>query len=143
MMSTKNKGMGVLSQNKKLIKLYVHPENRMAKQSIAVAEASKAIKEVVNLSEVKLTETQWADLAELLKLESPQELINFEHDIIKDKFGDKTPKIEDNEVLKLLTHNQDLLKHGVAVRGEKAIFIKNINDIMQLQEPDTNDITIP
>ncbi|MDN6281132.1 MAG: ArsC family transcriptional regulator [Psychroflexus sp.] len=142
-MSTKNKGMGVLSQNKNLIKLYVHPENRMAKQSIAVAEASKAIKEVVNLSEVKLTETQWADLADLLKLKSPKELINFEHDIIKDKFGDETPNIEDNEALKLLTHNQDVLKHGIAVRGKKAVFITNVNDIMQLQESDTNDITIP
>lgn len=142
-MSNKNKDMGVLSQNENLIKLYVHPDNRMAKQSIAVAEASKAIKKVINLSEVKLTETQWGDLADLLNLDSPQDLINFDHDIIKEKFDHKKPEIYDNEAMKLLTHNQEILKHGIAVRGKKAVFITNVNDIMKLQEPDTNDITIP
>lgn len=142
-MSTKNKDMGVLSQNENLIKLYVHPDNRLAKQSIAVAEASEAIKEVINLSEVTLTETQWADLAQMLDLNSPDELINFEHDLIKEKFKGKNPKLEENEAMKLLSQNQDVLKHGIAVRGKKAIFLKNINDIMQLHKPDTNDITIP
>lgn len=142
-MTTKNKDMGVLSQNEDLIKLYVHPNNRMAKQSIAVAEASKAIKKVIDLSEVKLTETQWGDLADLLNLDSPQGLINFDHDIIKDKFDHKKPEIDNNEAMKLLTHNQEILKHGIAVRGKKAVFITNVNDIMKLQSPDTNDITIP
>lgn len=140
-MSNNNKTMGILSQNDRLISLYIHPEDRIAKQSISIAEASKAYKKVIDLSEVQLTETQWADLAELLKVEV-DDLINFEHNLFKSQFKSK-PEIEANELLKLLSQNQEILKHGIAVRGKQAIFITQINDLMRLQDNDSGDINIP
>ena len=136
-----NKDMGVLSTSHHEITLYIHPENRIAKQSIAVAEASKATTRVVDLKEVKLTKTQWADLADMLQLKV-EDLVNFEHDIIVQSLG-KKPEVEPNELLKLLSQNQSVLKHGIAVRGNQAIFIKQINDLMQLQETDSGDVKIP
>ncbi len=140
-MSNNNKNMGVISTNNSEITLYIHTDNRLAKQSIAVAEASKAITKVVNLNEVQLTETQWADLADLLNIKV-HELVNFDHDIITSKLG-KNIDVEPNQLLKLLSQNQAVLKHGIAVRGEKALFITQINDLMQLQESDSGDVRIP
>lgn len=140
-MSNNNKDMGVLSTSHHEITLYIHPENRIAKQSIAVAEASKATTRVVDLNEVKLTETQWADLADMLQIKV-EDLVNLEHDIIEQNLG-KQPEVEANELLKLLSQNQSVLKHGIAVRGNQAIFIKQINDLMQLQETDSSDVRIP
>lgn len=140
-MSNNNKDMGVLSTSHHEITLYIHPENRIAKQSIAVAEASKATTRVVDLKEVKLTKTQWADLADMLQLKV-EDLVNFEHDIIVQSLG-KKPEVEPNELLKLLSQNQSILKHGIAVRGNQAIFIKQINDLIQLQETDSSDVRIP
>ncbi|QSS97056.1 ArsC family transcriptional regulator [Psychroflexus sp. ALD_RP9] len=140
-MSNNNKNMGVISTNNNEITLYIHTDNRLAKQSIAVAEASKAITKVVNLEEVQLTETQWADLADLLKVKV-DDLINFDHEIITSKLG-KNIDVEPNQLLKLLSHNQAVIKHGIAIRGNKAIFITQINDLMQLQESDSGDVKIP
>ncbi len=140
-MSNNNKDMGVLSTSHHEITLYIHPENRIAKQSIAVAEASKATTRVVDLKEVKLTKTQWADLADMLQLKV-EDLVNFEHDIIVQSLG-KKPEVEPNELLKLLSQNQSILKHGIAVRGNQAIFIKQINDLIQLKETDSSDVRIP
>ncbi|MFN2262459.1 MAG: ArsC family transcriptional regulator [Psychroflexus sp.] len=136
-----NKDMGVIAKSENELKLYYHPNNRIAKQSIAVAEATKAQKEIVNLEEVKLTETQWAELATMLD-KDPVELFNTEHKLVKDKLSD-SPKMDQNEALKVLTHNPEVLMHCIAIRGKKAILVKSINDLMKLQEMDSKDAPLP
>ncbi|WP_127846269.1 arsenate reductase family protein [Psychroflexus aestuariivivens] len=136
-----DKDMGVIAKSENELKLYYHPDNRIAKQSIAVAEATNAEKHLVNLAEVKLTETQWAELANMLDMK-PTELFNTEHDLVKDKLSD-SPEMDENEALKVLTHNPEVLMHCIALRGNKAILVKSINDIMKLQEMDSKDAPLP
>jgi arsenate reductase-like glutaredoxin family protein len=136
-----NKDMGVIAKNDRELKLYYHPDSRIAKQSIAIAEATKAQKVLINLNEIKLTETQWAELSRLLK-KQPSELINTDHPFIKKTLSDH-PNLEENQALKVLAKNPEVLMHPIAMRGEKIIEVKGINDLMSLQENDSKDAKLP
>lgn len=136
-----NKDMGVIEKNYRELKLYYHPDNRIAKQSIAVAEATKAEKVLINLEEVKLTETQWAEIATLLD-KNPSELINTDHSLVKETLSDN-PELDENQALKILVHNQQVLLHSIAMRGKKVIEVEGINDLMKLQEMDSRDAKLP
>ncbi len=133
--------MGVIAKSENEIKLYYHPDNRIARQSIAVAEASKAEKVLINLAEVKLTETQWAEIATLLG-KKPSDLINKEHEFIKKTLSDN-PSLDENQALKILVRDPQVLLHSIAVRGNKIIEVVGINDLMKLQEPDSKDAKLP
>jgi arsenate reductase-like glutaredoxin family protein len=136
-----NKDMGVIAKSDNELKLYYHPDNRIAKQSIAVAEATKAEKVLINLAEVKLTETQWAEISRLLD-KDPSELINTDHPFVKEKLSEH-PELDENQALKILVHDPQVLKHPIAMRGKKVIEVKGINDIMKLQEMDSKDAKLP
>lgn len=136
-----NKDMGVIAKSHNELKLYYHPDNRIAKQSIAVAEATKAEKVLINLAEVKLTETQWGEISRLLD-KNPSDLINKDHPFVKEKLSEH-PEMDENEALKVLVHNPEVLNHPIAMRGKKVIQVKGINDIMKLQELDSKDAKLP
>jgi arsenate reductase-like glutaredoxin family protein len=136
-----NKDMGVIAKSDNELKLYYHPDNRIAKQSIAVAEATKAEKVLINLAEVKLTETQWAEISRLLD-KDPSELINTDHPFVKEKLSEH-PELDENQALKILVHDPQVLMHPIAMRGKKVIEVKGINDIMKLQEMDSKDAKLP
>jgi arsenate reductase-like glutaredoxin family protein len=136
-----NKDMGVIAKSDNELKLYYHPDNRIAKQSIAVAEATKAEKVLINLAEVKLTETQWAEISRLLD-KDPSELINTDHPFVKEKLSEH-PELDENQALKILVHDPQVLMHPIAMRGKKVIEVKGINDIMKLQEMDSRDAKLP
>ncbi|MFD0932223.1 arsenate reductase family protein [Psychroflexus salinarum] len=133
--------MGVIAKSDHELKLYYHPDNRIAKQSIAVAEATKAEKVLINLAEVKLTETQWGEISRLLD-KDPSDLINTDHPFVKEKLSEH-PEMDENQALKVLVHNPEVLNHPIAMRGKKVIQVKGINDIMKLQELDSKDAKLP
>jgi arsenate reductase-like glutaredoxin family protein len=133
--------MGVISKSNRELKLYYHPDSRIAKQSIAVAEATKAQKVLINLVEVKVTETQWAELSRLLN-KQPSELINTDHPFIKKTLSDH-PELDENQALLVLAKNPEVLMHPIAMRGKKVIEVKGINDLMALQENDSKDVKLP
>ena len=133
--------MGVIAKSDHELKLYYHPDNRIAKQSIAVAEATKAEKVLINLAEVKLTETQWGEISRLLD-KSPSDLINNDHPLVKEKLSSH-PDMVENQALKVLVYNPEVLMHSIAMRGDKVIEVKGINDLMKLQEMDSKDAKLP
>lgn len=137
----KNKDMGVIAKNDNELKLYYHPDNRMAKQTIALAETIKAEKVLINLAEVKLTETQWGELSKLLDKE-PIELINIDHPFIKETLSDD-PDMDPNQALKVLVKNPEVLRHPIAIKADKVIEITGINDLMQFQDNDSKDAKVP
>lgn len=136
-----NKGMGVIAKSVNELKLYYHPDNRIAKQSIAIAEATNAEKVIINLAEVKLAETQWGEISRLLD-KSPSHLINNDHPLVRDKLSSH-PEMDENQALKVLVYNPEVLIHPIAMRGDKVIEVKGINDIMKLQEMDSKDAKLP
>ncbi len=136
-----NKDMGVIAKDDNELKLYYHPNTRMAQQCIAVAETIKAKKVLINLEEVKLTETQWGEISKLLDKE-PMDLINTDHPFIK-KTLSKNPEMDPNQALKVLVMNPEVLRHPIVMKGDKIIEVTGINDLMQFQETDSKDAKLP
>lgn len=133
--------MGVIAKSDNELKLYYYPDNRMAEQCIAVAETIKAEKVLINLKEVKLTETQWGELSKLLDKE-PIDLINTDHPFIKKTLSD-SPNMDPNQALKVLVNNPEVLRHPIVMKGEKVIEVTGINDLMQFQETNSKDAKLP
>lgn len=133
--------MGVIAKSDDELKLYYHPDTRIAKQCIALAETIKAEKVLINLAEVKLTETQWGELSELLD-KNPTELINTDHPFIKETLSEN-PDMDPNQALKVLVNNPEVLRHPIAMKGDKIIEVFGINDLMQFQEMDSKDAKLP
>lgn len=133
--------MGVIAKSENELKLYYHPGTRMAQQCIAVAETIKAEKVLINLKEVKLTETQWGEISKLLDKE-PIELINTDHPFIEETLGDN-PDMDPNQALKVLVNNPEVLRHPIVMKGDKIIEVTGINDLMQFQETDSKDAKLP
>lgn len=134
--------MGVIAKSDNELKLYYHPDNRIAKQSKAVAQASKAEKVLINLEEVKLTKTQWGEISRLLD-KDPSELINKSHPFIKKTLSEDPDIMDENEALKILSINPEVLMHPIAMRGNRVIEVTGINDLMHLQENDSKDAKLP
>lgn len=136
-----NEDMGVIAKNDNELKIYYHPDTRMAQQCIAVAETIKAEKVLINLKEVKLTETQWGEISRLLDKE-PVELINTDHSFVKETLSEN-PDMEPNQALKVLVKNPEVLRHPIVMKGDKIIEVTGINDLMQFQETDSKDAKLP
>ncbi|MFO7744106.1 MAG: ArsC/Spx/MgsR family protein [Psychroflexus sp.] len=136
-----NEDMGVIAKNDNELKIYYHPDTRMAQQCIAVAETIKAEKVLINLKEVKLTETQWGEISRLLD-KDPVELINTDHSFIKETLSEN-PDMNPNQALKVLVKNPEVLRHPIVMKGDKIIEVTGINDLMQFQETDSKDAKLP
>jgi arsenate reductase-like glutaredoxin family protein len=133
--------MGVIAKSEKLITLYSHPSHHLTTKCLAVAKASKANVEFVDIEKTKLTGTVWKELAEMLGVKV-DDIIAKNHPAFLDKYG-KDVSLTEESAIKFLQHDSIVLAHPIAVRGEKAIQATNSNDIMKLHKPDSKDAKLP
>ena len=131
----------MISKNSRQINLYYHPEHRLAKKCIAIANANKAIINAIDTSHVRVSQTDWSEIARLLNI-SVVDLVNLEHDFIVSKFG-KIPKVDEFSALKIIQNNPEVVKAPIALIADKVVIANTSNDILKLQKPDSGEIRIP
>jgi arsenate reductase-like glutaredoxin family protein len=131
----------MISKDNKQINLYYHPNHRLAKKCIAIANANKAKVLAIDISRTRVSQTDWSEIARLLDI-SVVELVDLEHDFILSKFG-KTPDVDEFSALKLIQNNPEVVKAPVALRKEKVVVANTARDILKLQDADTGEIRIP
>ncbi|GGE44707.1 arsenate reductase family protein [Psychroflexus planctonicus] len=136
-----NKEMGVIAKNEKQITLFSHPDHHLTTKCIAVAKSSKAEVQVVDLAKTKLTGTAWKELAKMLDAKV-EDLISKNHPVFLEKF-DKDAVLDEEDAMKLLQNEPEILAYPIGVRGEKAIQAKNSTDMMKLHKPDSKDAKLP
>ncbi len=127
--------MGVISKNKNQLNLYYYPEHKLAKEALAYAESSDAKLNAIDISKTKVTGTQWVELAEMLGVKVT-EFLEKDHPTFKEKF-DKNAEVGTEDAIKILQNNPELLVFPIATRGEKAICVKMMTDILKLTKMDT------
>lgn len=133
--------MGVIARNDNLITIYCHPEHHLTTKCIAVAKASKAEVQVVETDKTKVTGTEWAEIASLLN-KNVDDLIAKSHPEFLKKHESEAI-LEENDAIKLLQHEPEILAFPIAIRGDKAIQAKNSTDLMKLHKPDSKDAKLP
>lgn len=132
----------MISKANNQINLYYHPDHRLAKKKcIAIANANKATVLAIDISKIRVSQTDWSEIARLLDV-SVLDLVDLEHESITSKFG-QTPDIDEFSALKIIQKNPEVIKHPIALREERVVIANTARDILKLQDSDTGEIKIP
>ena len=134
--------MSVLAKNQRQLTVYYDSKSELGKKVRAHAESSKLKVLPVDLLQSNLTGTEWAEVAELLGVTVDQ-LIDQDHPIFKEIYGEKHVELDENDAIKVLEKNPETLVFPIGIRGNRAIQVKQSNDLKSLFDTDTGDIPQP
>lgn len=134
--------MTVTAKNDRELTLYYDSQSELGKKCRVVAESSGAQVLTVDLSRTKLTGTEWAELAGMLEV-GIIDLIDQEHPIFKELYGDEKVDVDENDALKILENNPETLVFPIAIRGNRAIQAKNASAVSKLADPDSSGVAQP
>lgn len=122
----------IFSTSDKEITLIYNSKNRIGKQILALAQAEDLPIREINLVNVTLTPTHWAELASRMEIDV-KELVNTEDADFLQKFGD-LDDLSTNDWLKLLVDNPETLKAPIVMKGEKIVAMTNPRDMLYFVE---------
>jgi arsenate reductase-like glutaredoxin family protein len=134
--------MSVLAKNQRQLTVYYDSKSELGKKVRAHAESSKLKVLPVDLLQSNLTGTEWAEVAELLGVTVDQ-LIDQDHPIFKEIYGEKHVELDENDAIKVLEKNPETLVFPIGIRGNRAIQVKQSNDLKSLFDSDTGEIPQP
>ncbi|WP_304038378.1 ArsC family transcriptional regulator [Mesonia mobilis] len=134
--------MSVLAKNHRQLTVYYDSKSELGKKVRAHAESSKLKVLPVDLLQSNLTGTEWAEVAELLGVTVDQ-LIDQDHPIFKEIYGEKHVELDENDAIKVLEKNPETLVFPIGIRGNRAIQVKQSNDLKSLFDTDTGEIPQP
>ncbi len=121
--------MGEIATSKRQITLFYNPNSNRAKKTLAYAKAEGFPVQEVNLLKTTLTGTQIAELAGKLNLEI-KDLVNQEHPSYNSHF--KPHELSEEDWIKMIRHQPEIMKQPIALRGEIAILISTPTDIINI-----------
>lgn len=121
--------MGALKTSNRQITLYYSSKSQRAKQTLAYAKAEGLPILEIDILKTPLTGTQIVALAEKLNVEI-KDLINQDHPIYKSRF--KHHDLSENDWIKMIRHNPDIMKQPIALRGDDAILVETPTDIIRI-----------
>lgn len=132
--------MGVISKDEKEIKLYFYSGSSLGKQIEAYVMAADRKVLAIDISKTKVTGTQWIELAKGLGI-PVRDLINREHPDYT-KHYDKNADLEDEDWLKILDKNPEVLTSPVAIIGENYVRLHSRSDFVKYMLPDSKNIDL-
>ena len=113
--------------NKELTIIY-YSEDHVGRQILSYAQEEGLPIRDKDLKYMHLTATQWASIADRLKIEV-KDLINTDDPEFMEKFKGVSD-LEDHDWLKLLVHNPDILKAPIVMKGDKIMQMSNSQDML-------------
>lgn len=130
--------MGVISTNDNQIKLYYHSQNSLGQQTLGYVESTDKKLLAIDISQTKVTGTQWKELASHLGLKVG-DLINKKHPDFAQNYGENTD-LSEEDWLKILDKMPIVLTYPIAIIGKKYVQLKGPADFVKYMEPDGEDI---
>ena len=118
----------IFANTDKEITLIYNSEEHIGRQILAYAQTENIPIHDVDLAHVKLTPTHWAELASKMKIHV-KELINTDDPDFLQKFNG-LDDLTDNDWLKLLVHNPDILRAPIVMKGDKIVQMSNSQDML-------------
>ncbi|MDY0780881.1 hypothetical protein [Tenacibaculum sp. IB213877] len=100
-----------------------------AKQTFAYAKAEGLPILEFDILKNKLTGTQIAEIAERLHIKI-EDLVNQEHPSYTELFEPHI--LSENDWIKMIQHNPEIMKQPIAIRGNKTILIETPSDIIKI-----------
>jgi len=124
--------MKLAANSNRQITLYYNATSILGKQALADAKATNAQLREIDITKEKVSGTEWVKVAKLLDL-SIMDLINQEHSVFKNIYGNKTVNLSEEDGLKILEKHPETLVYPIAIRGRKGILVKQSTDMRKLK----------
>lgn len=118
----------IFANTDKEITLIYHSGEHIGRQILAFAQSEKFPIHEVDLAHVQLSPVHWAELASRMNIEV-KELINTEDPDFLQKFPGRHD-FDENDWLKLLVHNPDILKAPIVMKGDKVVQMTNAQEML-------------
>lgn len=134
--------MTVIARNDRQLIVYYDSKSDLGRKVRAHAESSNLKVLPVDLLESNLTGTEWAEIAEMLGV-TVDKLIDQDHPIFKDLYGEDHVELDETDAMKVLANNPETLVFPIGVRGNRAVQVKQSNDLKVLFDTDTGEIPQP
>ena len=122
----------ILANTNKEITLIYNSEEHIGRQILAYIQTENMLVHDIDLKYMKLTPTQWAELADRLNIDV-HELVNTENPNFFQKFGEVND-LTDQDWLNLLAHNPDILKAPIVMKGTKISMMSNPQEMLYFLE---------
>ncbi len=118
----------IFANTDKEITLIYNSEDHIGRQILTYTQIEKIPVHDIDLLHMKLTSTQWAELASRMGIDV-QDLVNTESADFLQKFG-HMELLSDNDWLKLLIHNPSILKAPIVMKGSKVVMMTNPQEML-------------
>lgn len=118
----------VFANTDKEITVIYNSEDHIGQQILAYAHTENIPVRDIDLKNMKLTSTQWIELAFRMKVEV-RDLVNREHPNFSQKFG-QVEELSDPDWLTLLIHNPDILRAPIVMKGDKVVMMSNPQEML-------------
>ncbi|MCK7591810.1 hypothetical protein M0G43_14570 [Subsaxibacter sp. CAU 1640] len=130
--------MGVISTDNNEIKLYYHSQNSLGKQTHAYVQSTDKKILSIDISQTKVTGTQWIELARGLGI-NVEKLIDKKHPDFSQNY-DENANMEEEDWLKVLDKMPIVLTYPIAIIGQNYVQLKGPADFVKYIEPDSKGI---
>lgn len=118
----------IFANTDKEITLIYYSKEHVGRQILAYAQSENIPIRDIDLVHVKLTATHWAELASRMGI-NVRDLVNTEDPDFLQKFG-HLDNLSENDWLKLLVNNPDVLRAPIVMKGDKIVAMNNPQDML-------------
>jgi len=131
--------MGVIAKDENQITLYYNSETSLGKQTLGYVESSEQDVLTIDISKTNVTGTQWAEIANNLKVGIGC-LVDQDHPDFKEAYGSDAVNLDEHDWLRILEKTPSALAYPVMIQGEQTVAIKSPSDVMKYIESDSSGI---
>ncbi len=121
--------MGEIATSDRQITLFYNSKSVRAKQTLAYTEAEGLVVQKIDILATPPTGTQLAEIAGRLELKI-EDLVNQDHPSYNSQF--EHHDFSDDDWIKMIRHNPEILKQPIALRGDKTILVETPTDIINI-----------
>ncbi|PVW13207.1 arsenate reductase family protein [Marixanthomonas spongiae] len=118
--------MGEIARDDRQLTLIYSSNTRVGKHTLSYLQGIDEKVEAVDISKVKVTGTQWVELAKAMG-KSVGDLVDKR---IMEEKGTDTSDFDTDDWIKILQNNNEVLTQPIAIKGEKTMQIENPPNIM-------------
>jgi len=134
--------MGVIAKDDNQITLFYNAETSLGKQTLGYVESSEREIRTVDISQDKVTGTQWTELADGVDIPI-SELIDQHHPHFKEAYGSKKVDLDQHDWLRVLEKSPSVLAYPIVIQGKRFLAIKSPSDFVKFIEDDSAGIEKP
>ena len=112
------------------ILLYYHATESVSKKTLAYAYSISENVNAVEYEKESFTPTIWRQILGMLDIE-PKQIVNKANPYYQDNLRGR--QFETDDWINILTHQPDLIRAPIAIKGNNAILVDNPTDIYRLK----------